>query len=120
MSPTNLMIYGGYNILSLFLSIKIISYLNTYINSIFIPNNFRWNNEGVLRTDLTLFGLTQFVIANIEAHVLLVVMYFINRSYVGKIVDIQENGIVVVLWTEAILYFVLYILIFRYFYYIYK
>ncbi len=115
-----LLLYGCYNIFSIIVSIYVISFLNTYVNSFFIPNGFRWNDEGVLRDDLTLFGITQFVITNIEALLIIVAMYFINKYYLGRVVKVGENGKAIVFWTEVTLCIAFYVLIFRYFYFIYK
>lgn len=120
MNLTKLILYGVYNILVVVLFVQIISFLNTYVNTLFIPKSFRWNENGVLREDLTLFGITQFLIANIEALVLVVGMYFINKVYLGNFVNIRENGEAIAFWTGVLLYLTLYIFVFRHFYYIYR
>jgi len=46
----------------------------------------------MLRDDLTLFGITQFVITNIEALLIIVAMFFMNKYYLGRVVKVGEKG----------------------------
>ena len=120
MSAFKLILYGFYNVVWIIFSMQIISYCNMYINSFFIPTSFRWNEQGGLRDELTLFGITQFMIANIESITLAIVMYFVNKFYLINVLNIREHSGAIALWTAILTYIALYLLIFRYFYFIYR
>jgi len=120
MSIIKYLFYGVYNIIWIKFSIYVISFLNTYINSIFIPKSFEWHDNRHLRDDLTLFGISQFVIANVEGLLFLTIIYFINKWYLERVVEVKENNLVIANWTGVVMFIVMFVLIFRYFYFIYR
>jgi hypothetical protein len=54
-----------------------------YINPIFIPSDFRWEN-GQLREDMTNFMIAQFVILTIEVALFAFFGFWINKSVLKK------------------------------------
>lgn len=112
-------IYLVYNVVSLKLITFILGYLNTYLNSTFIPGSFRWGVDGKLKEDQTLFGICQYAISNIEVLILIFPLYFLNRWYLSHYVK-AENISKILYWTILVCLVALLIWIFRYFYFIYK
>lgn len=113
-------IYIAYNLVWLRLAVFLLSFLNTYINAVFIPKNFRWTEAGNLRDDLTLFGISQFILTNIEAILFLGLIYLVNKWCLDKYLSSIQGIEKVSTWTAFIAYLVLFSWIFRYYYMIYK
>ena len=96
------LLYGIYNLMYLIFSLWALIYADTYINAIFIPDNFRWK-DGKLRDDLTLFGISQVAILILESVILLLIIYFVNKWYLTNIVKTSNNR-TIALWTGGILF----------------
>lgn len=61
-------------------------YLNTWV----IPDSFRWK-DGHVREDLTLFGISLFVILLIEAGILIFLNYKLNKLYTAHILKLEST-----------------------------
>ena len=99
-----LLLFIGYNVLCFFIVQFILSFMYTYINAMFIPDQLRWTGDGTLKTDLTMFGVWQTALFNIEAIILLIVLYLVNRLYNNKFMGLNDR---LVLIPSFIIYLIL-------------
>ena len=93
-------IYIVYNFIYQILSIGFLFFSNTYLNSLVIPDSFRWK-DGKLREDLTGLVIAQTFVLILEATLLTILLYYINKWYISQIVK-ANNSNTVVLWTVSI------------------
>ncbi len=77
---------------------------NTYFNDAFIPNSFLWK-DGKPREDLFGAGVMQTIILLIEAGLLMLLMYYINKRYLLSLTK-GDNGNTIVLWTAGVYGFI--------------
>ncbi len=93
-------IYGFYNLIFQGLSIWFLLYANTYLNGFLIPKSFRWK-DGKLREDLTALAISQTTILIIEATLLLLLLYYVNKWFLSNIIK-AENVNSIAIWTGGI------------------
>jgi|SRR6476659_1936859 len=96
----NYIIYGFYNLVYQILSIGFLFYANTYLNNFFIPDSLRWEN-GKLREDITGLMIVQALILIIEAALLMMLMYYINKRFLSGIARLN-NANTIATWTAGI------------------
>lgn len=70
----------------LILIMGLLLFAMSYINGVFIPENFRWSSNGTIRKDLFTFNLVHFIITFLEAVVLIFLLYLLNKSYLKNVV----------------------------------
>lgn len=92
--------YGIYNLFFQIASIGFLFYANTYLNWFIIPDSLRFKNGG-LREDLTSLALTQATLLIIEAALLLLLIYYINKWYLTNLTGARDP-VKVALWTACI------------------
>lgn len=93
-------IYGVYNLLFQIASIGFLFYANTYLNGFIIPDCLRWK-RGELKEDLTNLAFTQVTILIIEATLLLLLIYYINKWYLSNVVGTSDS-VKIALWTAGV------------------
>lgn len=74
-------IYVFYNILYQILSLFFLMYAQEYINGLFVPESFLWENGKPRKSPLFLNILLDLGTLIIEGGLLVVLLYFINRWY---------------------------------------
>jgi hypothetical protein len=93
-------IYGIYNLVFQIVSIGFLFYVNTYLNGFIIPDRLRWKN-GELREDLPSLAFAQATVLIIEAALLLLLIYYVNKWYLSNVVGVSDPG-KIALWTAGI------------------
>lgn len=61
-----------------------------YINDFFIPENYRWNEEGKLRKDMSMWAVQQFIITNVEILLFIILAYLFNKWYLKKTLSLDD------------------------------
>lgn len=97
-------LYGLYNIIYQIITFWLLLMANTYFNDAFIPNSFLWK-DGKPREDLFGAGVMQTIILLIEAGLLMLLMYYINKRYLLSLTK-GDNGNTIVLWTAGVYGFI--------------
>lgn len=93
-------IYGIYNLVFQIASIGFLFYANTYLNGSIIPERLRWKN-GELREDLTGLAVAQALVLIIEAVLLILLIYQINRWYLSNVTNASDPGKIAI-WTAGV------------------
>lgn len=92
--------YGIYNILFQIASIGFLFYANTYLNGFIIPDRLRWKN-GELKEDLTGLAFAQATVLIIEAALLLLFIYYVNKWYLSSVAE-ASDPVKIALWTAGV------------------
>jgi hypothetical protein len=92
----NNIIYVIYNLIYQVITICILFYANTFLNWSFIPNSLQ-RKEG----DLTGVMIAQILVLIIEAVLLMLIIYFINKWYLVNMAKVS-NPRSFAMWTAAI------------------
>jgi hypothetical protein len=93
-------IYGFYNLVYQILSICFLIYANTFLNGFLIPNNLKWNDDK-LRENLTGFIIAETSILVIEAGLLSLIIYYLNKWFLTNVAK-ASNPIGISYWTSGI------------------
>ncbi len=93
-------IYGIYNLVFQIASIGFLFYANTYLNGFIIPDRLRWKN-GELREDLTGLAVAQAAVLIIEAALLLLLIYRVNKWYLSSVANAGDPGKIAI-WMAGI------------------
>lgn len=104
-----------YNLIYQLLSFGILLYGQTYLNTFLIPDKFLWNDNGTRRERTVIWGvLLNAGILIIEASLLVLIIYYINRSYLNKVV--KKDPDVTLKWTTglAIAFAIIFVIILLY------
>ena len=96
----NYIIYGVYNLIFQIISIGFLFYANTYLNGFIIPDRLRWEN-GKLKEDLTGLAVAQSAMLVIEAGLLLLLIYQINKWYLSSVTNAGDPGKIAI-WTAGV------------------
>ena len=92
-------LYWFYNIVYQIASIAFLFFANTYLNDLIIPNTLKWRN-GRLREDLGSLATAQTIILLVEAALLMLTMFYINKKYLlGIVKTTNENDVAI--WTAG-------------------
>jgi hypothetical protein len=95
-------IYIAYNLIYELVSLFIILYAETYLNSFLIPDKFIWNKDGTKRIHPVIWArIEDIVLLLIEGAVLLLLIYFLNRWFLG-FTKINRPEIILK-WTTVVL-----------------
>lgn len=97
-------LYGLYNIVYQILTIWFLLMANTYFNGFIIPDSLKWSN-GKLRENLAGLATAQTIILLVEAAVLMLLLFYINKRYLVGIAK-AENANNIALWTTGIYSFI--------------
>lgn len=73
-------------------TVGLLDFLYVYINDMFIPSNYRWNELGKLRENRTMWAIQQFIITNIEILLFILLAYLFNRWFLRK-TNLLEEGV---------------------------
>lgn len=92
--------YGIYNLLFQIASIGFLFYANTYLNGFIIPDRLRWKN-GELKEDLTGLAFAQATVLIIEAALLLLLIYYVNKWYLSSVAG-ASDPVKIALWTAGV------------------
>ncbi len=95
-----IVLYSIYNIVYQIVTLGFLFYANTYLNAFLIPSGLKWS-DGKLREDLTGLAIAQSVILVIEAVVLMLLMFYINKRFLSNAAKVT-NGTVIATWTAGI------------------
>ena len=90
-------LYTLYNLIYQVFSLAFLFYANTYLNDFFIPENLIWK-DGKLREDVSAAAAIQTIILIVEAALLVLLIYFVNRKFLASIAK-TGNTISVANWT---------------------
>jgi|GEM_PF-2269494 len=112
-------VFAAYNLAWLRIMAVVLDYFHTYINGIFIPDSLRWGVDGNLREDQVLYAICQYAILNIEALALLIPLYAIDKWYLFKYGKIDSESKVLI-WTMILSVIIMFVWVFRHFFFIYK
>ena len=93
-------LYGLYNVIYQIATIAFLFFANTYLNSFIIPDNLKWR-DGKLREDLGNLATAQTIILLVEAGLLMLLMYCINKRYLLSFAK-SDNANNIALWTAGI------------------
>jgi hypothetical protein len=93
-------IYGTYNLLFQIASIGFLFYANTYLNGFFIPDILRWKN-GELNEDLTSLALAQATLLIMEAALLILLIYQLNKWYLSSVANVSDPSKIAI-WTAGV------------------
>jgi hypothetical protein len=86
------LVYGVYNFLFLAVTLWVLFFTNTYINQLLIP--------AFLRRSFASEMLARFFLANLEAGVLTILVYWLNRWYTEQFISHgRRNNLAA--WTAA-------------------
>ncbi len=97
-------VYILYNYIYLNIILFVLLYANTYLNEFLIPDRFIWNTNGTKREQPVIWGvLENGLILFLEFFSLLLLLYFINKWFLGKNIRRQKAKIIS-LWTLVILF----------------
>ena len=94
-----IILYSIYNIVYQFLTLGFLFFANTYLNGFLIPSNLKWS-DGKLRKDLTDLAIAQSVILVLEAVVLMLLMFYINKRFLSNAAKVN-NGTEIATWTAG-------------------
>jgi len=93
-------LYGLYNIIYQIATIAFLFFANTYLNSFIIPDSLRWRDRKLI-DDLRGLVIAQTVILLIEATLLMLLMFYINKWYLIGIAK-AGNANNIAVWTASI------------------
>lgn len=93
-----------YNLIYQILSIGFLFFANTYLNSFLIPDSLKWEN-GRLREDLTSLAIAQLIVLFLEALLLTMFMFYINRWFLSK--KVSTNNVKAIALKTAGIYIVI-------------
>ena len=93
-------LYSLYNIIYQIATIAFLFFANTYLNGFIIPDSLRWR-DGKLREDLGGLATAQTIILVVEAALLMLLMYYINKRFLVGFAK-AENANSIALWTAGI------------------
>jgi hypothetical protein len=93
-------LYGLYNLIYQIATIVFLFFANTYLNSFVIPDNLKWR-KGILREDLGSLVTAQTILLLVEAGILMLLMYYINKLYLLSFAK-ADNAKSTALWTAGI------------------
>jgi hypothetical protein len=93
-------LYGLYNLIYQIATIAFLFFANTYLNSFLIPDSLKWR-DGKLREDLGSLATVQTIILLVEAGLLMLLMYYINKRYLLSFAK-SDNANNIALWTAGI------------------
>jgi len=93
-------LYGLYNLIYQILTLWLLLLANTYYNWFFIPNNFLWK-DGKQRENWFWAGTMQTIILLVEAVLLMLLMFYINRRFLTGIAK-APNANSIALWTAGV------------------
>lgn len=95
--------YIVYNLIYQLLSFCFFVYANTYLNEAFVPDNLIWKNNQrrVDKTGLMGTAIFQTLILLIEAAILILIIYFINRWFLSYVLR-KSSPNKVLSWTVRI------------------
>ncbi len=75
-------------------------FANTYLNGFLIPSSLKWR-DGKLREDLTGLAIAQSVILVLEAAILMLLIFYINKRFLSSTAKVN-NGNEIASWTVGI------------------
>ena len=78
----NYIIYGAYNLIYQIISVFLLLYVNTYINTLLLPDSLRWKN-GQLREDLSGLMIANTILLIVETALLVILLYYLNKQYIN-------------------------------------
>ena len=93
-------IYVLYNLIYQNATIAFLFFANTNLNGFVIPESFKWR-DGKLRENLGGLAAAQTIILLIEAGLLMLLMYYINKRFLLSFAK-ANNGNTIALWTAGI------------------
>ena len=93
-------LYGLYNVIYQMGTIAFLFFANTYLNDFLIPDSLKWRN-GKLREDVGGLATAQTIILLVEAILLGLLLFYINKRYLIGIVK-ASNSNNIALWTAGI------------------
>lgn len=96
----NYILYGLYNVIYQIATIAFLFFANTYLNSLIIPDSLKWRN-GKLREDLGGLATAQTIILLVEAALLMLLLFYINKRFLFGVAK-AENANSVAVWTARI------------------
>lgn len=94
-----IILYSIYNIVYQFLTLGFLFFANTYLNGFLIPSSLKWS-DGKLREDLTGLAIAQSVILILEAVLLMLLMFYINKRFLSNAAKVN-NGTEIATWTAG-------------------
>ena len=96
-------VYVVYNLFYEMVSVLLILYAETYLNSFLIPDKFIWNSDGTKRMHSVIWAsIEDTILLCIEGALLLILIYFINKWFLTNILKTSRVDIVL-RWTTGIL-----------------
>ncbi|KIC90279.1 hypothetical protein [Flavihumibacter sp. ZG627] len=93
-------LYGLYNVIYQIGTIAFLFFANTYLNSFVIPDSLKWR-DGKLREDLGGLATAQTIILLVEAALLMLLMFYINKRFLFGVVK-EDNANSIALWTAGV------------------
>jgi hypothetical protein len=95
--------YGFYNLVYQLLSVYFFLYANTYLNQALIPNSLMWKDDKPRMDTAGLAGeaIFQTVILLVEAAILILLIYFLNRGFLNYALP-KSNPNKILSWTLRI------------------
>lgn len=93
-------LYSFYNIIYQIASIAFLFFANTYLNDLIIPDSLKWR-DGKLREDLGGLATAQTIILLVEAVLLMLIMFYINKRFLSSIAK-TTNANNIATWTAVI------------------
>jgi hypothetical protein len=95
--------YIAYNLIYQVLSFCFFVYANTYINEAFVPDSFIWENNQrrIDKAGLAGAAIFQTLILLIEAAILILLIYFINKLFLNYTFGKNTNNKILI-WTIRI------------------
>lgn len=97
-------LYGLYNLIYQIATFAFLFFANTYLNSFLIPDMLKWR-DGKLREDLVGLTTAQTIILLIEAALLMLVIFYINKRFLFGVAK-TDNYNIIVLWTAGVYGFI--------------
>lgn len=82
-------VYGLYNLICQVLLVYFLWFANTYLNDVFIPDRFLWE-DGNQGGGLLPAALVQITVLLLEAALLIALIYFFNKWYLSKIANVKD------------------------------
>ena len=95
---------GLYNLIYQIATIAFLFFANTYLNSFLIPDSLTWR-DGKLREDLVGLATAQTIILLIEAALLMLVIFYINKRFLFGVAK-TDNSNNIALWTAGVYGFI--------------
>ena len=81
----NYILFGLYNFICQIFTIALLFYSNTYLNGLIIPDSLKWENGNLIK-NLKVLETAQIIILLIEVVALILLLFYINRKYLLRIV----------------------------------